>query len=132
MKITADMLREHNACQGQVKRFEAEWPDGVRVTLKACKRAVELGLDLDWAAENLLSADAGTVYDAATVDTWEVYNAAIADAGTVYDAATVDAGTVYDAATVDAWEVYDAATVDAWEVEDAAIADAFYRAAKIA
>ena len=56
------MLRAKGACADQLAIFEREWPDGCAVTLDDCHRAVALGLDLNWAAENLLPATAWNAY----------------------------------------------------------------------
>ena len=60
MKITARLLRSKGACPDQVAIFVKEWPEGAEVTLPNCLRAAELGLDFDWAADNLLSLDANS------------------------------------------------------------------------
>ena len=54
MKITTRMLRHKGACPGQVDIFKAEWPNGMDVTRESCIRAVELGLDINWASNTLL------------------------------------------------------------------------------
>ena len=55
MKITAAMLRKHDACEEQVKVFCKEWPNGAVVNKKNALRAVALRLDVNWAAIMLLS-----------------------------------------------------------------------------
>jgi hypothetical protein len=62
MKITATKLRKLKACEEQVARFEREWPQGANVTVQHCNRAVEIGLDLDWLAEHMLTATAWAAY----------------------------------------------------------------------
>ena len=52
--ITADMLSEHKACTGQYELFCRTWPDGCKVTLKDCQKAVRLGFNIDWAVQHLL------------------------------------------------------------------------------
>ena len=118
MRITAAMLREKNACAEQVKIFESEWPNGANVTLKNCRRAFELGLSLDWAVENLLSATA-----------WATYQSAIAPARATYEAAIAPARATYQAARATAWATYDAAIAPAEAPYQAARATAFYRVA---
>ena len=80
MKITAKKLRKLKACKEQVEIFEKEWPQGCRVTLKACRRAVELGLDLNWAVGHILSAPARAAYMEAEAPAWAVYEEATAPA----------------------------------------------------
>ena len=91
MRITAAMLREKNACADQVKIFESEWPNGANVTLKNCRRAFELGLSLDWAAENLLSAPARATYQSARATAEATYQSAIAPAEATYQSAIATA-----------------------------------------
>ena len=66
MKITAQLLRDANACEEQVAIFATQWPDGDEVTLANCRKAAKLGLDFDWAARHLLSAPAWVAYKEAT------------------------------------------------------------------
>lgn len=63
MNITAEMLESKGACVDQVSTFRAEWPDGAEVTETTCFRAVELGLDFDWASLNLLTCPALAEYN---------------------------------------------------------------------
>ena len=64
--VTRAMLRAAGACHDQAQAFSREWPDGASATAANCRRAIELGLDLDWAAERLLSATALEAYEQAT------------------------------------------------------------------
>jgi hypothetical protein len=52
MKITADLLRKHGACDDppdcQVARFAALWPDGAEPTVEALTEAAACGLDVWW------------------------------------------------------------------------------------
>lgn len=45
----------NGACARQLDIVWREWPDGIPVTRHAAQRAVELGLELDWAARRLLT-----------------------------------------------------------------------------
>lgn len=73
MFITAEQLRNLDACWPSVKRFEAEWPNGAKLTKENCIRAfVDLRLDPNWAAKHFLSALALTNY-------WIVNNVALAE-----------------------------------------------------
>ena len=56
MYLTAEMLREKGASCVQVVAFEKEWPDGNEVSATTIERAVELGLDIVWFAEQFLPA----------------------------------------------------------------------------
>lgn len=49
IKVTADQLYQAGMDDDQVKLFQAEWPDGFLVTEQSLRRAVALGLGVDWA-----------------------------------------------------------------------------------
>ena len=87
MKVTAQMLRDNGACEYQVKIFEKEWPDGTRITKKACLRAAELELDLDWFAVQFLTKRHLKAYDKADATAMEVCNKALAPAWEAYEKA---------------------------------------------
>ncbi|MDE1946254.1 MAG: pentapeptide repeat-containing protein [Patescibacteria group bacterium] len=46
--VTADLLRSLRACDDQVRMFEAAYPDGVTVTIEACRAAWTAGFDVGW------------------------------------------------------------------------------------
>lgn len=46
--VTVDYLRALGACVREIAIFEAEWPQGTRLTRTALRRAAELDLDLGW------------------------------------------------------------------------------------
>ena len=95
MKITKRLLKRKGATCDQVDIFAKEWPRGCEVTLENVTRAVALGLDIDWAAENLLTAAAWAEYnDKATAASWDEYNK-------------------YNKARVAAWDEYVKATAAA-------------------
>ncbi len=57
MRITAQLLRDKEACGDDIEAFEKQWPDGCNVTRKNCQIAFKkLGMDVEWAAAHLLSA----------------------------------------------------------------------------
>ena len=53
MKITAAVLRAKDACETQVRRFEALFPNGVEITSELCVQHAG-SFDWSWAAKNLL------------------------------------------------------------------------------
>ena len=78
MKVTAQMLRDNGgACEYQVKIFEKEWPDGTRITKKACLRAVELGLDTTWYAGAFFNNKQREAYDKVIDSAWKAYDKVI-------------------------------------------------------
>jgi hypothetical protein len=103
MKITESMLIEHNACSEQVAKFSALWPNGCVVTLATSRQALAAGLDLNWAAWNLLSFSARDAYSAAIAEPRRAYSAALADADRAYSAATAEPRRAYDAARAPAF-----------------------------
>ena len=74
MRITAKLLREAGACEGDIAVFEKQWPDGCNVTKKnSLKAFCELGLIVDWAADELLGAVCWSKYLQDTSATWDKY-----------------------------------------------------------
>ena len=121
-RITLAMLR--GACKEQRDIFEAEWPEGVDVTIENVRRAQELGLTLAW-GEHWFTAPARKAYDAARDTAEEAYDAARVPARKVYYAATAPARKAYIEATAQGRKAYDAATAQAWKVYYAATAPAW-------
>lgn len=66
------LSRLKGACKTQLSKIKAEWPDGIPLTEEAAARAVEMGLDIDWAADALLT-------DAARVEWGRARDAARAE-----------------------------------------------------
>jgi hypothetical protein len=101
--ITVEWLRTEGACSDQIEIVQREWGDAAPLTRENLLRAVELRLDLDWLADELLlSAEPLRVYREATAEAWRVYRAAKAEALRVYRAAKAEALRVYEAATAEA------------------------------
>lgn len=63
MKITAKMLEEKGACESQIVIFRKEWPKGAIVNKKNALRAVELDLDIKWAAVTFFAVAARAEYE---------------------------------------------------------------------
>ena len=70
MRVTADELREMDACDEQVEIVEREWPGGIPVTVPSIRKALRLGLDVGWFAERVLPAPALAEYDKITAPAW--------------------------------------------------------------
>ena len=69
--ITADILAAHGACADQLRKFKREWPDGTWLLKKRVLRAAELGLNIDWFAEQFLTdAALAEYYKAAAPALW--------------------------------------------------------------
>jgi hypothetical protein len=100
-RITAELLRKHDACAHQVALFERLGLDGVVPTpALAAKHAHEF--DFIWASLNLLSGSACAEYarvrDAAYAEYDRVRDAAYAEYDRVHDAACAEYDRVRDAA----------------------------------
>ena len=80
MKITREYLVGLGASCEQLDTFSDEWPDGAEITLDNCLRAAELGLNLDWLAENMFPARALEAYLQAIAPAWEAFEKARATA----------------------------------------------------
>ena len=107
--ITADMLSEHNACTEQYELFCRTWPDGCKVTLKDCKKAVRLGFDIDWAAQHLLGKAELEAYREAIAPARKAYNEAVAPAQKEYEEAVATAQKAYNDAVAPAQKEFDEA-----------------------
>jgi hypothetical protein len=115
--LPLQLLKEKGACAEQYAIITREWPGGVpldgdRASLVA--RIAALGLDVSWAAENLLHPAA-----------WEAYREARATATKAYNEARATATKAYNEATTAAQEAYREATAAAEKAYDEAIARAF-------
>ena len=95
MQITIGLLEDHGACESQCQVFATEWPKGCTVTLADARRAAELGLDLEWASRNLLTAPAEKAYQDATATAEKAYQDATATAWKAYQDATAPAKKAY-------------------------------------
>ena len=63
MKITLSMLQKEHACSDQVALFKKLFGESVTVTRVLClKHAADF--DWDWAVDELLSSDAGELWEA--------------------------------------------------------------------
>jgi hypothetical protein len=71
--ITKKMLCEHDACGEQVRLFIKTFGREVKITLAVCRNAVKVGLNLQWASENLLSAPALAEYERVKAQAWAEY-----------------------------------------------------------
>lgn len=60
--ITAQWLRDHNACAGQVALFEREFPHGCELISSEIRRAGDAGLFLYWFADHALSEDGQALF----------------------------------------------------------------------
>lgn len=124
-KVTADMLANAGACEGEVARFRAEWPNGCRATWRNCRRAAELDLDLRWAVDHLLPESAYVSFMAELAPALEAYKKATAPALEVYLADDPSSHKPRAAA----WKAYEKETAPARKVYREAMAEAFYRVA---
>jgi hypothetical protein len=64
-RITAALLVKHNACHDQVELFRRVFPSGCAVNLRTVTRAMAAGLNVRWAAVNLISVPTWKAYDEA-------------------------------------------------------------------
>ena len=121
MYLTADMLREKDACEDQVTIFEEEWPDGVEVTVEAILRAVELWLDIDWFVHQFLPAPVRKAYNEAMTSAQRAYDEVIAPAQKAYDEGIASARKAYDEVVDPARKAYNEAIAPARKAYDEAI-----------
>lgn len=129
--ITADLLRALDACEEQVTRFAAVWPDGLHrpttdeEAAEISRLAAAAQLNIDWAAERLLPLPARGAYYEATAPAEAAYYEAVATARAAFRAARAAAASAYDeaiaAGALAALTAYDAALAPAWAAYDEAI-----------
>ncbi|GMV07384.1 MAG: hypothetical protein AMXMBFR53_36590 [Gemmatimonadota bacterium] len=62
-RITAKYLTKLGACEEQVAIVAKEWPIGAPITVPTIRKALRLGLDVDWLASRVLSLDAWAEYE---------------------------------------------------------------------
>jgi len=112
VKITVDLLQDHDACRSAIDTFVAEWPDGGEITASSLARATELNLDIEWLT-CLMEGLSRRVYDATRHEHQRVYRDAMDKPRRVYYAAIAAPQRVYDAAIEKHQRVYRAALIDA-------------------
>lgn len=64
MYITAELLRQHDACEPHVRIFEKHWPDGAETTVENLHKARRLKLDVTW-LQRFIPAAARAEYEMA-------------------------------------------------------------------
>jgi len=129
--ITADYLRQHQACPDQLKLFESTFPNGSKLTIKDYRKAEKAGLDSGWSLWHLL-ADHNLTKDFIVFTLRQRQPHVVSlltKAGLSGQAASVGsldwtdldlAGRVLDAAGDAAWAAGDAAGDAAWAAARAA------------
>lgn len=96
-RITPRMLNLTNACSEQLNLFSKTFPDGIEVTRANLIAAAAAGLDIEWGAEEFLTASAFTKYAVATSEADRVYDDTYSVAEEAYQKA-IKAGEDIDAA----------------------------------
>ena len=104
--ITASMLVKAGACHDQLKLFRETFPRGCRLTLANVKKAISVGLDVEWAVRHFAAEPAEDAYRTAVKPARNVLFATIESVQDACRAATV-AATV--AAIESARDAYNAA-----------------------
>ena len=128
MKITSNLLKAKNAYSGQVDVFETEWPGGCEITLENCKRAVDLNLDLNWAAKHLLPAPAWQAYQEVEAPAWQAYQEVEVPAWQAYQEVEVPVWQAYQEVEVPAWQAYREVEASAWQAYQETKTAAFFNA----
>lgn len=73
MTKTIQLSQLVGACKDQFDIVRAEWPNGIPLTEEALRRAIQLRLDVDWAASRLLSTPALAEYERVRHSAWAEY-----------------------------------------------------------
>ena len=77
MIITYKQLEGLNPCRDQFRIYKKHFPDNLEVTLDGLLKAAELGLSLDWFANEFLPGAACAAYYTATEPVWDAYQKAV-------------------------------------------------------
>ena len=108
MRVTANKLRKMGACKEDgIDVFAAEWPDGCNLTKKALLRAVEIGLDVDWFAREVLTGVALTEYDKRVALLWAEYDKRVAPLRAEYDKRVAPLRAEFNKKVAPLWAEYD-------------------------
>ena len=113
MKITKCMLQAKGACPNQVAVFAKEWPRGATATLKNCKRAAKLGLNVHWVSKNLLPKKLDDAYGAQQKPLYAAY---VAQRKPLYDAYVAQRKPLCDAYEAQRKPLCDAYETQCWQV----------------
>jgi hypothetical protein len=87
-RITAEWLKEHDACASQVRKFKKVFLTGAPVSLRSLQKAAKAGIEWGWleqfcgadfkAKRASLYADYNAKYDAKLASLYADYNAKLA------------------------------------------------------
>src|ERR1700690_3069714 len=99
-------LIELHACTSQTDLFKERFGESVEITETLCEGVATL-FDFDWAAGNLLTAQACAEYERVTAQAWAEYERVRAQACAEYKLATAQACAEYARVTVPAWAEYE-------------------------
>jgi hypothetical protein len=94
--VTAEWLKEQNACADQVKLFQQTFGESVELTRANLRRAVDVGLDVGWLANHALNDRQYVAYEQAIQPAYEKQAAAIRVMNAKYVAAVAPACAVRD------------------------------------
>ena len=108
MKITAELLEEHKACEEQVSLFRRTFPEGGESTVQALLKASEAGLDITW-LERFIPDESWAAYDKACAEPLAAYNKAMKESRAAYDKARKEPRAAYDKALKESWAAYNKA-----------------------
>src|SRR5574340_188112 len=108
MKITKQMLLDKEACSNQVELFVSLFGEEVKVTKANCLKAWKVGIDFNWAANNLLSPSQLEAYKAIEQPSLKAYGAIERSALKAYKAIEQPALEAYEAIKQPALEAYEA------------------------
>ena len=73
--ITHEWLKRHDACDKHLSLFDQEWPDGAEVSEANLRRAIEIGLDMEWLLRLLLPPSVYADYEAKRAPLYADYEA---------------------------------------------------------
>jgi hypothetical protein len=104
-RITVEMLKEHNACASELRKFRKVFPTGAPVSLRSLAKAQKAGLDVFF-AERFLTGQAWAEYEKVRRQAWAEYEKVRRPAGAEYQKVTGQA-LEYEKVAGPAWAEYE-------------------------
>jgi uncharacterized membrane protein YqiK len=112
-QITLDHLKQHQACNEQVRLFAATFGASASLTLKNLNKAIKAGLQINWLT-NLLTPENWAEYKRVRAPAWAEYERVRDTAWAEYKRVRAPAWAEYERVRAPAWAEYQRATAPAW------------------
>ena len=131
MKVTVDQLTKLNACRVPVDLFIKTFGQEVEVTEANCLIAARAGIDIDWAAQKLLTPKQKQAYKDAEAPLWQAYEDAEAPLLQAYKDAEAQLWQAYKDARAPLLQAYKDAEAPLLQAYEDARAVEFFKASQL-